>query len=267
MYDIELISEQEVLGKQFRVYGSHDNPLVLAKDVAIWIEHSNASKMVADAKLDESEMFKGFLGTLTNSYSALFLTEDGLYEVLMQSRKPIAKKFKKEVKKILKTIRKHGMYAEDELLDNPDLFMKTIEKLKEEREARLLAEAKVEMLEVEIEEAMPKLNYYDNILRSPNAMQVTIVAKDYGMGAVEFNKMLHRLGVQYKVGSTWILYADYQDKGFTVSRTVLESGNSYVNTCWTQNGRLFLYKLLKKNGVLPTVEKVMLEWPTHSPEM
>jgi len=266
MYDIELISEQEVLGKQFRVYGSHDNPLVLAKDVAEWIEYDGRSGQLLKT-VDEEEKLTHTIYASGQNREMWFLTEDGLYEVLMQSRKPIAKKFKKEVKQILKTIRKHGMYAEDELLDNPELFMKTVAKLKEEREARLLAEAKVELLEVEIEEAMPKLNYYDNILRSPNAMQVTIVAKDYGMGAKEFNKMLHRLGVQYRVGSTWILYADYQNKGYTLSKTALESGNVYVNTCWTQNGRLFLYKLLKENGVLPTVEKVMLEWPTHSPEM
>ena len=67
-----------------------------------------------------------------------FLTEDGLYEVLMQSRKPIAKEFKKQVKLILKDIRKHGMYATEELLDNPDLLIEVATKLKEEKEKKNL---------------------------------------------------------------------------------------------------------------------------------
>lgn len=111
MNKLQVINEQEVLGKNFRIYGDFENPLFLAKDVAEWIEHSNQSKMVSDADLDDTEKMTGRLGTLTNSYSALFLTEDGLYEVLMQSRKPIAKQFKKKVKEILKGLRTGKCYV------------------------------------------------------------------------------------------------------------------------------------------------------------
>lgn len=116
--ELEIIDEREVLGKHFKIYGTIENPLFLAKDVAEWIDHSNPSKMISDAELDENETQKHTLTTLTNSYSALFLTEDGLYEVLMQSRKPIAKAFKKEVKAILKDIRQYGMYVKENLLEN-----------------------------------------------------------------------------------------------------------------------------------------------------
>lgn len=111
---LEIINEQEVLGKDFKIYGTFENPLFLAKDVAEWIDYSktsqgyyNVSKMLMT--IDEDEKM-----TITNSNSGgkkVFLTEDGLYEVLMQSRKPIAKQFKKEVKKILKEIRKTGEYS------------------------------------------------------------------------------------------------------------------------------------------------------------
>ncbi|WP_413485578.1 BRO family protein [Brochothrix thermosphacta] len=106
MKSLTVINQQEVLGKNFRVYGDTENPLFLAKDVAYWIDYdlSNVSKMVKN--VDEEEK----LITRTNNTNATFLTEDGLYEVLMQSRKPIAKKFKKEVKHILKEIRKTGAY-------------------------------------------------------------------------------------------------------------------------------------------------------------
>lgn len=109
MSEVKIIKEQELLGKQFKMYGTTENPLFKANDVAEWIEHSNPSKMLM--AIDEDEKIKLTIGTLTNSYTALFLTEDGLYEVLMQSRKPIAKQFKKAVKNILKTIRKTGGYV------------------------------------------------------------------------------------------------------------------------------------------------------------
>lgn len=108
---VKVINKSTLLGREIDVYGSIEEPLFKAKDVAEWIEHSNPSKMVSDAELDETEYTTVFLSTLTNSYSALILTEEGLYEVLMQSRKPIAKQFKKGVKEILKKIRKTGSYS------------------------------------------------------------------------------------------------------------------------------------------------------------
>jgi prophage antirepressor-like protein len=107
MNEIKLLNEQEVLGKQFKVYGTPEEPLFLAKDVAEWLDLSNTTDMVS--RVDEDEVTKLNLGGLQGECN--FLTEDGLYEVLMQSRKPIAKEFKKEVKNILKTIRKSGGYV------------------------------------------------------------------------------------------------------------------------------------------------------------
>lgn len=120
MNNITVIREQEVLGKQFRVYGTNQEPLFLAKDVANWIENSNVTMMLKN--IDEDEQIKispkQSLGLLTSNNQYNFLTEDGLYEVLMQSRKPIAKQFKKEVKQILKTIRKTGGFV-----SNDDMFI------------------------------------------------------------------------------------------------------------------------------------------------
>lgn len=140
MNELQIIEEREVLGKEFRIYGDFENPLFLAKDVAEWIDYdvSNVSKMVNN--VDENEK----IITRINNTSATFLTEDGLYEVLMLSRKPIAKEFKKQVKEILKTIRKTGMYATDELLNNPDLAIKAFTRLKEEQEKRMQLEKQIE---------------------------------------------------------------------------------------------------------------------------
>lgn len=130
-----ILYEKEILGKQFRIYGTPDEPLFLAKDVAEWIDYSksgngsyNISQMLSSIDDEEKIRLTILVGGKREQW---FLTEEGLYEVLMQSRKPIAKEFKKQVKQILKEIRKHGMYATDELLDNAD-FSK--EFLKSEKE-------------------------------------------------------------------------------------------------------------------------------------
>lgn len=118
---LEIVEERNLLGKEFRIYGTKENPLFLAKDVAEWIEHSNVSMMLGKVDDEEKELIS--IPTLNNAYGrnsnlmsdTWFLTEDGLYEVLMQSRKPIAKAFKKEVKKILKQIRATGGYVKVEI--------------------------------------------------------------------------------------------------------------------------------------------------------
>lgn len=118
MNQIEIINKQEVLGKEFKVYGSFENPLFLAKDVAEWIDYSkdskgnyNVSAMLSKVDDDEKIKLNTNLNNVKVGSNTWFLTEDGLYEVLMQSRKPIAKAFKKEVKKILKELRTKGTYT------------------------------------------------------------------------------------------------------------------------------------------------------------
>ena len=109
MNEIAMISKSSFLGKEIDVYGTAENPLFLAKDVADWIEHSDVHKMVAS--IDDGEKVRNIVPTLGGNQEMWMLTEDGLYEVLMQSRKPIAKQFKKGIKEILKSIRRTGAYS------------------------------------------------------------------------------------------------------------------------------------------------------------
>ena len=119
--ELKLFEKRELLGKQFKIYGDLENPLFLAKDVASWIEHTNVTKMLLSIDDEEKLVLKipsnKLLEGLQKNTEYTFLTEDGLYEVLMLSRKPIAKEFKKEVKKILKLIRKTGIYLENNVLN------------------------------------------------------------------------------------------------------------------------------------------------------
>lgn len=120
MNELTLLNEQEVLGKRFKVYGTIDEPLFLAKDVAEWIDYDvkNAYRLYELVDEDDRMTCSTFYGGQVREMK--FITEDGLYEVLMQSRKPIAKQFKKKVKYILKSLRKNGGY-----INNTDLFIDT----------------------------------------------------------------------------------------------------------------------------------------------
>lgn len=262
MNEVKIIDERIVFEKEFRIYGDFENPLFKADDVAQWIEHSNVSKMLES--IDDNEKIKLEVGTLTNSYSAWFLTEDGLYEVLMLSRKPIAKEWKKKVKDILKDIRKHGMHITENIFD---AIMKEPEKIGEMLIEYGKAKKENESLKLDnkiknqqILELQPKALYYDLILQCKELLSVTAIAKDYGKSAQEFNKILHDLGVQYKQSGLWFLYQKYAIYGYTQTKV-----NPYTKTdgtidskthmYWTQKGRIFLYNLLKENGILPNIEK------------
>ena len=110
------------------------------------------------------------------------------------------------------------------------------------------------------QELQPKATYYDLVLQNKSLLSVSKIAKDYGMSAIALNKKLHELGVQYKQGDIWLLYAKYQDKGYTQTHThVIDTDKSKVSTRWTQKGRLFIYQLLKENGILPMIEREQKE--------
>ena len=128
----------------------------------------------------------------------------------------------------------------------------------EEKMEALRLENKVK--EQQIAELKPKASYYDLVLQCKDLLSMTEIAKDYGMSAKGMNSKLHELGVQYKQSGIWFLYAKYQDKGYTQTKTQnynKPDGTQGVttHTYWSQKGRLFLYDLLKDNGVLPMIER------------
>lgn len=178
MNELKVLNEQEVLGKQFKVYGTAEEPLFLAKDVAEWIEYDTSSVHKMLANVDDDEKVRKNVPTLGGTQESWCLTENGLYEVLMQSRKPIAKQFKKEVKEILKTIRKHGIYATDNVIDNilnnPDFGIELLTKLKKERAARVEAERKNAIL-----------------MHVNKTYTITEIAKELGLkSAMQLNRIL-----------------------------------------------------------------------------
>lgn len=277
---LQVLKQTELLGQQLTVYGTMEQPLFLAKDVAEWIEHTDTSTMMrcvdADEKLVQTMFVSG------QGREVWLLTEDGLYEVLMQSRKTIAKQFKKSVKNILREIRTTGGYlatsdtdTNEEILAKAVLVaQKTIEK-KDQRIKQLELDAAAQAKQLTeqastikqqsktIDELQSKATYLDQILQSKSTVTTSQIAQDYGMSAKRFNKLLHDLKIQRKVNGQWILFAPYTERGYVHSETInlpvvangVEYTKTVMHTKWLQSGRLFLYNMLKKNNILPLIER------------
>lgn len=237
MNELKVLNEQEVLGKQFRVYGTAEEPLFLAKDIAEWIEYDTSSINKMITNVDDDEKVRKNVPTLGGIQESWFLTENGLYEVLMQSRKPIAKQFKKEVKEILKAIRKHGIYATDNVIDNilnnPDFGIELLTKLKEERAARVEAERKNAIL-----------------MHVNKTYTITEIAKELGLkSAIQLNRILSEKKIQYQVNGTWLMYSNYSDCGYEeIKQEVLDSGKVIYHRRITQMGREFILGLFEKTA-------------------
>ncbi|OJG39088.1 hypothetical protein RV01_GL001610 [Enterococcus dispar] len=179
-----------------------------------------------------------------------FISEPMVYKLAFKANNALAEKFQDWLaSEVLPQIRKHGMYATDELLNNPDLLIEVATKLKEERTLRLVAEQKVA-------EMQPKVNYHDIILANKSVTPISFIAKNYGMSARQMNKLLHDFGIQYRQGKAWLLYAKYQNEGYTHIEMVPVQGTDNLKPImkWTQKGHLFLYNFLKEHDILPNIE-------------
>ena len=193
------------------------------------------------------------------------ISEGDIYRLIVHSKLPNAQRFESWVfDDVLPAIRKHGAYMTEDTLkkaiQEPDFLIKLATELKDEMEKRKSAELDAAQKSQIINELKPKADYTDRILQSKSLVTITQIAKDYGMSGRAMNEQLHELKVVYKLGSQWLLYSKYQAKGYTHSETVnIEHSDGHsdvvMNTKWTQKGRLFLYELLKANGVLPVIER------------
>ena len=231
----------------------NDEPYFVGKDVADILGYAKSRNAIATHVDDEDKKDAPIQGDLGGTQNMTIINESGLYSLILKSKLPSAKKFKRWVtSEVLPTIRKHGMYATEELLNNPDLLIQVATQLKEERTNRLIAEQRVNELK-------PKADYYDKILANKSLMTISVIAKNYGMSANKMNQILHKLGVQYKQGKTWLLYSKYQDRGWTHTEMLEVAGTDKLqpSTKWTQKGHIAIYELLKKNDILPTIERLL----------
>lgn len=263
------IFENNEFGK-VRTVILNDEPWFAGKDVAAALGYERETKAVVDHVDDEDRKMvdgktQSCFGIELGQRGGWLINESGVYSLIISSKLPTAKKFKRWVtSEVLPSIRKHGAYMTEDtikkVIAEPDFIIQIATELKKEKEQNKQLAATCSQQQQMIGELKPKADYVDRILKSDSLVTITQIAKDYGMSGKAMNKTLHDLHIIYNCNRQWLLYSQHQAKGYTFSETVdipLDDGTTKVvmNTKWTQKGRLFLYEMLKKHGVIPLIEK------------
>lgn len=263
MNEVKIINKSTFLDKEIDVWGSVERPLFRANDLMNWLGIKNVTTLIE--RVDKEEVLK--LNLSSRSGDTWFLTEDGLYEVLMSSRKPIAKQFKKGVKKILHEIRAKGGYIATTQNDTPATILaramkvadeviaeheKRIKELEEQgRRQEIVIEqkdAQIDAQDKQIKIAAPKAEYYDNTLASKTCITTTQVADDLHITARTLNAKLKDLGIIYSQSGQWHLKMPYKGWNLAGTRTYnYQSSNGETLTSTTlvcnQRGKRFIIAL------------------------
>ena len=260
-----IIFQHEEFGKMtlFEVDGKAYFPAIKSAEI---LGYKNPRKAIIDHCKEDGVTNRDVIDSLGRKQEMKYISEGNLYRLIARSNLPSAEKFERWVfDEVLPAIRKTGGYIPtDEHDTEMEILAKAVlisQKTIEHQKARLdKLQTACNRQEKVISELAPKAAYYDTILRNPGTVNIGATAQDYGMSAKEMNKLLHGLGIQYQQDGQWLLYAKYQDMGYTHSKTVeFERTNGYMDsrlhTQWTQAGRKFLYDKLKAKGILPLIER------------
>ena len=234
---------------EIRVAEVNGEPWFCAKDITNILGYANGKDALAKHCKSDGVAKRDLIDKLNRKQSYSFINENNLYRLIMRSKTEFAEKFQDWVcGEVLPSIRKHGVYATptkvEEILNNPDSFIKILQALKEERTKKEIAENQLKL-------QAPKVEYYDKVLTSENTYTTSQIAKELGIGAPTLNQKLKELRVQYKQNGSWLLYYQYQNKGYTKSQTLTfkdKDGKpiTKLNFKWTEKGREFIHKLLNK---------------------
>lgn len=260
MNELQTFTNAE-LGSVRTVIINHE-PWFVGKDVAEILGYVKTRNAIASHVDEDDALKQGVTDNLGREQEMVLINESGLYSLILSSRLPTAKKFKRWVTaEVLPSIRKHGVYAVDEVLADPDILITALMELKAERAKKKALEQTVAVQNQQLAEMRPKASYYDVVLNSQDLVAISVIAKDYGWSARHMNEYLHGRGVQFRQGKKiWLLYQQYADLGYTNTKTHTYLGrdgtnHTKVHTYWTQAGRLFIYNLLREDDILPLIER------------
>lgn len=182
-------------------------PHFVGKDVAEILGYADSNKAIA-MQVDEDDKLNDKSASRLGQCGGWFINESGLYSLILSSKLPATKRFKRWVtSEVLPAIRRHGLYAVDDMLNNPDSIIEALQAYKAERMQRLALEADNAVQKQQLIEMQPKAGYYDVVLNILDLVSITEISKDYGWSAQRMNEYLHTKGVQFKQGGRiWILY-------------------------------------------------------------
>ena len=268
MNEIQIFENSE-FGK-IRTLKINGEPWFVGKDIAENLGYTEAAKAVRKY-VDSEDKGVSKMDTPGGKQDIIIINESGLYSLVLSSKLPCAKAFKKWVtSEVLPSIRKHGAYMTEQVLEevtkNPDFMIGLLQKLKAEKQKNEELQTAVMAQSRQISEMKPKASYYDIVLNCKDLVSVTQIAKDYGKSAQWLNNFLAEKKIQFKRNKNWLLYQKYSEAGYASTKTQIFNGrdgevHTSVHTYWTQKGRLFLYGLLKQHGVLPIIEKENYDVP------
>lgn len=230
MKGIQVFSNEQF--GQVRVITKDGEPWFVGKDVSEILGYLEPNKAITRHTDEDDRIKHPITDNLKRVQETWVINESGLYSLILGSKLPSAKKFKKWVTSdVLPSIRKHGMYATDELINNPDLLIAAATKIKEERQARLEAE---------------KLR--DKLIHQNKLYTTSEIAKELGLkSATKLNGLLAEKKIQYKQNKTWLLYSKYADCGYvSIKQDILDSGHIIYDRKWTGKGRDFILNLFKE---------------------
>ncbi|MGJ3767003.1 phage antirepressor [Limosilactobacillus fermentum] len=235
-------------GFNVRTVNINGNPYFVGKDVATILGYKRTADALKAHVDDEDKLTRQFTDSGQNREMKV-INESGLYSLILSSKLPSAKKFKRWVtSEVLPAIRKTGAY-QAKPKDNYQIPATYGEAL------QLAA-----TLQTKIEHDAPSLKYFHDQMRNPGLMTTTEIAKDYGWSARKLNKYLESKGVIYRQGNKWVIYQKYADKGYSQYEPFPYDNNKGVknNLKWTQRGKKFIYDLLAEDGIRPVLEQMNL---------
>ena len=230
MNDIQIFNNEQF--GQVRVITKDGEPWFVGKDVSEILGYLEPNKAITRHTDEDDRIKHPITDNLKRVQETWVINESGLYSLILGSKLPTAKKFKKWVtSEVLPSIRKHGMYATDELINNPDLLIAAATKIKEERQARLEAEKQ-----------------RDKLIHQNKLYTTSEIAKELGLkSANKLNQLLAEKKIQYKQNKTWLLYSKYADCGYvSIKQDILDSGHIIYDRKWTGKGRDFILNLFKE---------------------
>lgn len=227
-----------------------NEPYFVGNDVAQILGYEDYRGAI-NKKVDSDDKLRSQIDHAGQKRNVTLINESGLYSLIFSSKLESAKRFKRWVtSEVLPAIRKHGIYATDNVIEqtlrDPDYIINVLTEYKKEKDNNLI-------LKQQIGELKPKADYVDEILKSPGTMTITQIAADYGLSAQKLNKLLHQARLQRRVGKQWVLYTEHMNKGYTKSHTieiVRSDGrpDTQPQTRWTQKGRLKIHEIMTDFG-------------------
>lgn len=243
---------------EIRTVEVNGEPWLVGKDVAVALGYTNPRKALDD-HVDSEDRLQGDGVTIRDSMGReqhpTLINESGLYSLVLSSKLPGAKKFRRWVtSEVLPSIRKTGGYS------LPKDYPSALRALADAEEEKAALAAENERQRQAIADFEPIRQYVDTILESPGTLATTQIAADYGMSAKALNKILHEEGIQHCVNGQWILYRKLMGKGYTKSKTISfrhSDGrpDTKMQTQWSQSGRLLIHEILNRRGILAVMDR------------